>query len=145
MNEPRKPLAPIFIGVALTAVLLALLAYAANKRRVEINAIPQLTLISPHSNDTIKPPFAIDFTSTEPIHLHAMGWMSGPYHLHARLGEQELMPAAADIQEIGESTYRWTVPTAVSGSSLQLKLSWANQAHQPIPEGASDAITISIR
>lgn len=147
MNEvssPTKTILPVIIGLSITAVLLAFLAYAAKHRTNELNSIPHLTLLYPVANAVLDTPIVVRFTSTEPISLAPTGWGHKQLHLHAWLGSMQLMPAAADIKEVAPSTYEWKL-NAQRGADQLLYLAWADASHHPIPEGASQRITISIR
>ncbi|HUP89052.1 MAG TPA: hypothetical protein VM100_06880 [Longimicrobiales bacterium] len=145
MNETRKSIMPVVVGIALTAVLLVFLAYAASKRRAEIDAVPRLTLLSPTEGASVTLPLIVRFTSTVPLELQSMGWTAASHHLHAWLDNTQLMPAAKDIHKIDGNTYEWRIDQTPHGDQMQFRLSWADMKHNPIPEGASRQITLSIR
>lgn len=145
MSEARKSIRPVAIGIALTAIMLMFLAYAASKRRAEIDAVPRLTVLSPTDGEAVTLPLIVRFTTTAPLELQPMGWTAASYHLHAWLGNTQLMPDANDIREIAHYTYEWRLDHAPPGEHQQFHLSWADMMHNPIPEGASRQITLSVR
>ena len=147
MNEvssPQRTILPVIIGLSITAVLLVFLAYAAKRRTNELNSIPQLTLVYPGEAAVLDTSVVVRFTSTKPLTLAATGWGYQQLHLHAWLGDAQLMPAAADIQAVDASTYEWRI-SAPPGPERVFYLAWADAHHHAIPQGASQRVTVSIR
>ncbi|MGQ0561559.1 MAG: hypothetical protein ACT443_06765 [Gemmatimonadota bacterium] len=146
MSEPqRSNLLPVVIGIALTCVLLAGLAYAAKKRRdAARQPAPQLAVLQPEFGAAVDSPLVVRFASTRPLELRASGWGSASYHLHAWIDGVEHMPAATDIVALDSLRYQWTLAPVARGP-VRLFLAWADQAHRPLRRGASDTVTAIIR
>lgn len=141
----RRKLLPIAVGMALTGLLLATLAYLAKTRNeVESRAIPHLSITAPLSGVVTDSPLVIRFISTEPIHLQPTGWGYRRLHLHAWVNGVEIMPAAADIAKSGPGAYSWTLAGLAPGA-LRISLGWADMSHRPITPGASDTVSVAIR
>jgi hypothetical protein len=136
-------IAPVIIGILLTIILLAGLAYISNLRRNSPSSAPALTIISPAQGAQIDSPLVLRFTSAQPIALRASGWGAGQYHLHAHVNSVEHMPAATDITRQG-SEYTWAIPAAPRGP-LTIRLGWADLQHRAIVSGASDTVHAAMR
>lgn len=140
-----RKLLPIVVGMVLTGLLLATLAYLANARNeVESRAIPQLSITAPLSGAVIDSPLVIRFTSTEPIHLQPTGWGHRRLHLHAWVNGVEIMPAAADITVPEPGSYSWTLGATAPGV-VRMYVGWADMSHRPITPGSSDTVNVQIR
>ena len=139
-----KRFLPVFIGVFLTATLLAVLAYLASKRIAEISAVPTLSIISPKMNEAVDSPLVVRFTASTPVALRPTGWGVANLHLHAWVNDQQIMPAAADIHDLGAMMYEWKMPAVGRDRAIRLHLGWADMAHKPVPEGNSDEIQFDL-
>ena len=139
---PSRSLLPVFIGVGLTIVFLFGLGYLANQRRNAQPATPALRVLAP-GGAPVDSPLIVRFTSSRPLQLTANGWISGDWHLHARINDVEYMPAAAEISR-ADSSYVWTIP-AVQRGPLTLKLGWADRRHRETSAGSSDVVRTILR
>lgn len=146
MTEPQRAnLIPLIIGMALTGLLLATLAYLARMRNAEeAVAVPELAITAPVDGAVTDSPLILRFTSTQPLELLATGWGYRRFHLHASVGGVEHMPAAADIQAVGPGMYQWTLQTGTPGQH-RIYLGWADMSHRAITPGASDTITVEFQ
>jgi hypothetical protein len=136
-------LLPVIIGIVLTIILLAGLAYISNMRRSVPTSAPQLTLTAPLQSAVLDSPLVLRFTSARPITLGHSGWASANYHLHASVNGVEYMPAARDI-EARNGEYFWTLPSVPRGP-LRIRLGWGDQAHRAVTSGATDTISATLR
>ncbi len=134
---------PVIIGILMTIILLAGLAYISNLRRNSPSSAPALTIVWPAPGAQIDSPLVLRFTSAQPITLRPSGWGAGQYHLHAHVNSVEHMPAATDITQHG-SEYRWAIPAAPRGP-LTIRLGWADQQHRAVGSGASDTVHAAMR
>lgn len=141
-TPPTRTLLPVFIGVGLTIVFLVGLGYLANQRRNAQPATPILRILAP-TTAAVDSPLVVHFTSSRPLELSANGWISGDWHLHARINDVEYMPAAAEIIR-ADSAYVWTIP-AVGRGPLTLKLGWADRRHRETSAGSSDVVRTEIK
>ena len=140
-----KRFLPVFIGVFLTAALLALLGYLANRRNAEISAVPKLIIESPKMSEVLDSPLVVRFSASPALQLRSTGWGIGGLHLHAWLNDQQIMPAADEIKEVGDRTYEWQMRSITRARAIHLHLGWADMAHKPVPEGNSDEIQFDLR
>ena len=138
-----KRLLPVIIGIALTVVLLAGLAYISQMRRNAPTAPPQLTILAPAEGVAADSPLVIRFSSERDLRLAHSGWAAGNYHLHAHVNGVEHMPAARDIVE-RDGQYLWTISGAARGL-LHIHLGWADHAHRPVASGGSATISTQLR
>jgi hypothetical protein len=144
-EESRPSFLPVVIGITLTCVMLAALGYAASRRNAVNRAgAPLLTVVSPVDGAAADSPLVIRFTSARPIELRESGWGHANFHLHAMVEHVEHMPAAADIVAIDSLQYEWTIAATPSGPA-HFVLGWADQAHRPVREGASDTVHVVIQ
>ena len=142
-EEHRTQIFPVIIGIALTGVLLACLAYAAKLRNAaEAETAPELTITSPVRGETVDSPLVIAFTSAHPLDLMETGWGHDAFHLHASVNGIEYMPAAADISAEGR-TYRWTIPAP--RGLVRFHLGWADHMHRPLQTGMTDPLEATVR
>lgn len=143
-HQPQgAKLLPVVIGIGLTIVLLAGLAYISNMRRNAPTLAPQLTIVTPRDNEAVDSPLVIRFTSERPIKLAHSGWAAANFHLHAHVNGVEHMPAARDIEE-HNGEYRWTL-SAVGRGPLHIRMGWADHAHRAVSSGATDTVRASLR
>ena len=105
--------------------------------------VPSLVTISPQPGDTVDAPLVVRFTAGNDLTLGGMGWASNDLHLHAYVDGTEIMPAAADIEDAGDGTFLWTLPT--EGGSHTIQLRWADMDHGDIQVGASRTIDVFVR
>lgn len=146
MNNPqsRRSLAPVVVGIAFTAAFLAFLGYIANQRRnAEERAPPRLVIELPRSGAVVDSPLVVRFSSRKPIERQQSGWGSGQFHLHARIGGVQHMPAIDEIRPV-DGGYEWSLPGVRRGTS-QLTLGWADRSHRELPDRSADTVTITIR
>lgn len=144
MDQPQPArLLPVIIGIALTIVLLAGLAYISNMRRDVATTAPQLAILAPVSDAAVDSPLVILFTSERTIALGHNGWAAGSYHLHADINGVEHMPAARDITRNGDQ-YAWTIH-AVPRGPIRIRLGWADMQHRAVVSGATDTVQAVIR
>lgn len=142
-QSAARQIRPVLIGIGLTIVMLAGLAYLAGHRRASSqDRVPQLRIVQPVSGP-VDSPLVLRFTSTQPLRLASGGWGTGGLHLHALINGTSHMPAAADI-EIRDSLYLWTIP-AVPRGSLVISLGWGDRQHRELRTGASDTIRAVVR
>lgn len=145
MNSTRRNLLPVILGIAITGVFLVLLAYMANRRRADLAATPQLTIVAPAGDAAVDSPLVVRFTSSRQLELQSTGWGTSGLHLHATVGSTQHMPAARDISTVGANTYEWVLAAVPRGSNQALQLSWADMQHHPLPQGASSQISVTVR
>jgi hypothetical protein len=145
MSEEERPkIMPVVIGIALTCVLLACLAYAAKLRNAaESQMAPQLTITGPSQGAVTDSPLVIRFTAGHPLDLMPTGWGHDNFHLHASINGVEYMPAAADIIA-QDQQYAWTIPTAPRGE-INLYLGWADHMHRALQKGMTDTIRATLK
>jgi hypothetical protein len=144
-QQPAAPvrIAPVIIGIVLTIILLAGLAYISKLRRNAVTHAPALAISAPLDGQPVDSPLVLRFTSAEPITLRAAGWGVAHYHLHAHINSVEHMPAAADI-ELVDGQYQWTLAVVPRGP-LAIRLGWADLQHRAVVSGASDTIRTLLR
>ena len=139
-----KRILPVIIGMGLTIVLLAGLAYISHQRaQIEHLAAPALTIIDPQPDAQVDSPLVVHFTSAEPIELQPSGWGFANFHLHARVNGVEYMPAAAEIKQTADG-YAWLLPYVARGP-VEIRLGWADQVHRELSTGASDTVRATLR
>jgi hypothetical protein len=144
-QQPAAPvrIAPVIIGIVLTIILLAGLAYISKLRRSALTQAPALVITAPLDGQPVDSPLVVRFTSAQPITLRTAGWGVAHYHLHAHINSVEHMPAAADI-ELLDGQYHWTLAAAPRGA-LTIRLGWADLQHRAVISGASDTVRTLLR
>jgi len=144
VDEPRSSVLPAVIGIAVTCVFLLVVGYVAQRRMVQQDAVPQLTITTPLANAAVDSPLAVRFTTAQPIALSPSGWGYGALHVHAWVNDVQYMPAAADIRPVGERTYELTLPAVPRRESLRVRLGWANAAHAGLSQGSSQDVPLVV-
>ncbi|MBR9988725.1 MAG: hypothetical protein KFH98_03160 [Gemmatimonadetes bacterium] len=110
---------------------------------VAYDDVPPVVILDPASGDSVSNPVTITFSTPGELRLDpAMGWSAGELHLHVMAGDQELMPAAADIAPL-DSVWTWRLPTLGSGPQ-RLYLTWAGRHHGNL-RGQTDTVLIHVR
>ena len=143
-RSAAQQIRPVLIGIGLTMLLLAGLAYLANQRRsAGPRHIPSLRILHPAAPGTVDSPLVIKFTSSDPLRLLPTGWGSGDLHLHATINGVSYMPAASEISE-AVSTYSWTITSLNRGPAV-INLGWADMRHRELQTGTSDTVRAVIR
>lgn len=108
------------------------------------SAAPVLELLRPVSGASVEGPLRIEFRLPVPLELAPDGWGAADLHLHLELDGREYMPSPRDIQPLGGSEYRWSMPALPAGEHT-LRLFWAGPDHAAMEEGASERVTVSAR
>lgn len=104
--------------------------------------VPQITLVEPGPGAVADAGVRVVF-ETRGLVEAPEGWRAGRLHLHAVLDGVELMPAAADIEPLGEGRYAWRLaPLAAGAHTIQLR--WSGPDHAPLAEGATSAVVIEV-
>lgn len=107
-------------------------------------AIPALSITSPAAGAALAQPAAVEFDAGAALTLGPTGWTAGGRHLHLFAGQTELMAAAAEIEHLGGTRYRWTLPRFPAGE-MTLRLAWSDERHRTIPDGASQPVPIRLQ
>lgn len=107
-------------------------------------AAPAITLIEPREGAEVTLPVAVVFDAGTRLVAGPMGWNAAGRHVHLRVGGAELMAAPGDVQPLGGTRYRWTVP-ALPGGEQTLQLTWSDEQHRPLAEGASPPVRVRVR
>lgn len=107
-------------------------------------AVPPLTVIEPREGAEAALPLAVVFDAGVPLTAGPMGWNAAGRHVHLRVGGTELMAANRDIQPMGGTRYRWTVPALPRGEQT-LQLAWSDEQHRAVAEGASRPVRVRVR
>lgn len=110
----------------------------------DIATAPALEMVSPSQGDSVRGPLLVVFRVPGEMEMRPGGWGVGDYHVHLALDGVELMPAAADIERLGEWEYRWTVGMPAPGSHT-LRLLWSGLDHRPIEETATPPVRVEVR
>lgn len=143
-SVPMK-LLPAVIGIAITGAFLVLLAYLASRRSAQEQSVPRLVISTPASGSAADSPLVVRFTSSAIVRLQQSGWGARSLHLHAWVGDRQLMPGAADIKGIDQQTYEWTMPLVRRAPEQQIHIGWADAAHRPIAAGRSSGVTVTVQ
>ena len=107
-------------------------------------AAPALTLLEPREGAEVTLPMAVVFDAGTRLVAGPTGWNAAGRHVHLRAGGAELMAAPGDVQPLGGTRYRWTVP-ALAGGEQTLQLTWSDEQHRPLAEGASRPVRVRVR
>lgn len=105
---------------------------------------PDLQLVAPADGDSVSLPIEIRFRSSEALSNQPGGWGARNFHLHVEVGGVELMPGPTDIRPASANEYIWTVASLPLGDAT-LRLFWADAAHRPVTDGASNAANVVVR
>ena len=143
-RPPVRRVMPVVIGIALTCVFLALLAYLGQRRSSQQPVILQLTILSPRAGETVDSPLIVRFAASHAVSLMPTGWGFERLHLHAWIDGVAYMPAAADIRAADGALHTWTIASARRGAR-QIQLGWADAAHRELSVGRSDSVKVLIR
>lgn len=108
------------------------------------DSAPRLELVSPVDGDSLSLPIEVRFRSAEPLSMQPGGWGARNFHLHIEAAGAELMPGPTDIRPASTDEYIWTIPNLPFGKAT-LRLFWADAAHRPVTDGASNSASIVIR
>ncbi|HEX6309734.1 MAG TPA: hypothetical protein VFZ69_16275 [Longimicrobiales bacterium] len=135
--------APAIIGFLIAGALLVAASMLADSRDDTAGDVPALEIVRPATGDSVANPVSLEFRTPAPLHLDdAMGWAADDLHLHAMVGDREVMPAAADIQPRGDG-FLWRLPMLEPGTH-RIHLTWAGRHHGNL-RGPADTITVHVR
>ena len=149
MSEKHdSPLVTLVGGLGILMVAAGIIVATAQALRHEPETaaagdVPSITLLAPQSGDTVDAPIPVRFRAGDRLALGTMGWASDDLHLHAYVDGVEIMPAAADIEPLGDGAFLWNVPAYPGEHTLEL--GWAGMQHGAISEGASEAVRVVVR
>ncbi len=105
---------------------------------------PQIVLVEPEAGAVVGSRVPVLFEVPAQLRPGPGGWQTGRLHIHATVDGRELMPGREDIERVGASRYRWTLPPLQPGA-YTLQLFWSDPAHRPIEEGASATVSVEVR
>ncbi len=107
-------------------------------------SVPQLAVQEPRDGAEAALPLAVVFDAGVPLTAGPSGWNAAGRHVHLLVGGTELMAGGNDIQPLGGTRYRWTVAALPRGEQT-LRLSWSDEQHRAVAEGASRPVRVRIR
>lgn len=142
----RPNILPVVITFLIGGALILTLGFWAGSRErgPAKEIVPQLTLIEPTDGAVVGQPLELLFEAPARLGMGPGGWGTRRLHLHALVDGVEIMPAATDIQAVGENRYRWVLSN-ISPGRHEIRLQWAGLDHRPISEGASETVVIEVR
>jgi hypothetical protein len=142
----RDPgLVPAVIGFILAGVgILALGLWLGLRERTP--ATPQLTLVAPTASEAVDGPVYLLFdVDRSRMRIGPGGWGIGQLHVHAWVNGREIMPAAADIELVGNpSRYRWTLGVLPPGEHT-VRVGWSDVRHREVEAGSSEVVHFTVR
>jgi hypothetical protein len=106
--------------------------------------VPALSILSPAAGAEVAQPAAVDLDAGAPLVAGPTGWTADGRHLHLFAGGTELMAAAGEIQHLGGTRYRWSLPRLPAGATT-LRLTWSDERHRTLAEGASPVVSVRLR
>ncbi|HEX2078148.1 MAG TPA: hypothetical protein VHG08_10580, partial [Longimicrobium sp.] len=106
--------------------------------------IPTLAILSPAPGAQVDQPAAVELDAGTVLTLGPDGWTAEGRHLHLFAGGTELMAAATELQHLGGTRYRWTLPRLPAGQTT-LRLAWSAESHRTLDEGASPPVPVHLR
>lgn len=106
--------------------------------------VPALQFVEPAAGAELAQPVAVVFDAGAELAVIDGWWAADGRHVHLTAGGVELMAAAGDVQPLGGTRYRWTLPRLAPGEHV-LRLLWSDTAHRPLAEGASAPVSIRVR
>ncbi len=132
-------------GAMLVAALAVLVAGGPGDDGQAVAGVPSpLVLISPVDGAAVAGPVELVFTASgADLAPNPTGWGAEGFHVHAELDGVERMPAMADIRRMGDR-YAWTLADPPTGA-ITVRLLWSDSRHRPVPDGASEAVTVTIQ
>jgi len=147
MNEVAGRLSTadrVYGTIGAAAVLLALFFLVRGGARDGDGAAaaPTLAILAPATGTEHPQPLAVRFDAGTEVTGSGLDPAAGR-HVHARVDASELMPGPADVQPLGGTRYRWTLPRLPAGTHT-VTLYWADAAHRPLAEGASAPVVVRV-
>jgi hypothetical protein len=144
LNASHRPsLLPVIIGISLAGALILVLGFWVSRRQPTSADQPRATLDSPARDTTITGPLQLEFRTEPPIRIQPTGWGTGRHHLHVLVNGVERMPAATDIEALGDTAYSWTLTGLPDSADVQLV--WALPNHQRLTAGSSQPVRVHTR
>lgn len=145
MTMSERVLGVLGGGMVLAALVLLVAGGESDTgARPETFATPRLEMVQPREGDVIEGPLPVVFRVDGEMEIGPGGWGVGTHHLHLELDGVELMPAAADIERLGEGEYRWVLRTPAPGPHT-LRLLWSGMDHRPLPGTATPPVRVEVR
>ena len=106
--------------------------------------IPTLAILSPAPGAEVDQPVVVELDAGAELVLGPTGWTADGRHLHLFAGGTEVMATATDLQPVGGTRYRWTLPR-LPAAQTTLRLAWSDERHRTIAEGASPEVPVRLR
>ena len=136
---------PVIVGFLLAGAAILGVSFFVSSRQMDpdvFDDVPPLTILAPASGDSVANPVTVVFRTPGALaYDERMGWMGGDLHLHAMVGEQEIMPAATDIAP-RDSVFTWRLPALGQGTH-RLYLTWAGRHHGNL-RGRADTVVVHV-
>jgi hypothetical protein len=131
-------------GLAVLALFFLLRGGPADTGAARPAVAPAITLVEPREGAEVALPLAVVFDAGTRLTAGPMGWNAAGRHVHLRAGGAELMAPTGDVQPLGGTRYRWTVHALPRGEQT-LQLTWSDEQHRPLVEGASRPVRVRVR
>lgn len=106
--------------------------------------VPRLQIVSPAADARVAQPAVVEFDAGAPLVLGPSGWTASGRHLHLFVGGTELMAASTEIRPVRGTRYAWSLPRLPAGATT-LRMTWSDERHRSMAEGASRTVPIVIR
>lgn len=108
-----------------------------------VGAPPVLEIVAPADEASLSGPLEVVFRVPARLTMRPGGWGVEDFHLHLALDGVELMPAAGDLEQVGEGEYRWHVGRLDPGTHA-LHLLWSGVDHRPLPQTRTATVRVTV-
>lgn len=106
---------------------------------------PAIAVLEPRDGAELSGRVALVFDAGTPMRQGPAGWVAaGRYHLHALVDGTEVMAAPDEVQPLGGTRYRWTLPPLPAGER-RITLRWSGPDHRTLEEGGAPPRTVRVR
>jgi len=135
-----------FVVLGLTLLFLGFWAAGLDRdpERFAAKPAPPITILEPADGDTVGTDITLVFETPAPLRLTPSGWLAGRLHVHANVNGVELMPAAADMEEVGKNRFAWRLLPQRPGPAT-IRMEWATPDHRAVEAGGSPEIRVFVR
>ena len=141
---PDGLLGALGVGMVMLALVVLIRGGERDGAARPLAAPPAIEMLEPAPGSVLTEPLAVDFRVDGDLVQQPSGWGVAGLHVHLQLDGLELMPSAADIEQLPSGGYRWSVGRLEAGPH-RLRLFWSDAQHRPVEAGGSTPVEIEAR
>lgn len=105
--------------------------------------LPPLRIVAPAAGARVGPNIVLEFETAADLEKMTMGSTSLGVHLHLDIDGTALMPAMADLKQVGKNRYRYVFDLPAAPGPHVLGVYWSDASHRAL-EPTRNSVTVTV-